>query len=80
MTWQELQSQALHLPIGYRWRLVQVLLTSIQQETQVSTALTANFNSLADLDPWTQSLIGVIELDTQEPTNSYIDYLEKKYS
>jgi len=30
MTWQELQNQALQLPISDRWRLVQSLLTSIQ--------------------------------------------------
>ena len=36
MTLQELQQQALQLPISDRWRLVQSLLTSIEQETQTS--------------------------------------------
>ncbi|NJL40795.1 MAG: hypothetical protein HC899_31705 [Leptolyngbyaceae cyanobacterium SM1_4_3] len=40
----------------------------------------SNVNELADLDPWTQSLIGVIQLDAEEPTESYVDYLEEKYS
>ena len=33
------------------------------------------------LDPWTQSLIGVIQLDDgdREVTESYVDYLEEKY-
>jgi hypothetical protein len=35
MTLQELQNQALQLPLGDRWRLVQSLLSSIQQETLV---------------------------------------------
>ena len=34
---------------------------------------------ITDLDPWTQSLIGVIQLNAEEPTESYVNYLEKKY-
>jgi hypothetical protein len=33
MTLQELQKQALHLPISDRWRLVQTLLESLQRES-----------------------------------------------
>lgn len=80
MTWQELQNQALQLPIGDRWRLVQSLLGSIQKETLVFSPPASNTNSLTGLDPWTQSLIGVIKLGTEEPTESYVDYLEEKYS
>lgn len=80
MTLQELQNQALQLPISDRWRLVQLLLGSIQQETLVSSSPSPNVNSLTGLDPWTQSLIGVIQLGTEEPTESYVDYLEEKYS
>lgn len=79
MTLQELQNQALQLPVGDRWRLVQSLLRSIQQETLAPNTPTA-VNSFADLNPWTQSLIGVIQLDTEEPTDPYVDYLEEKYS
>ncbi len=32
MTLQEIQNQALQLPIGDRWQLVQVLLDSLKQE------------------------------------------------
>lgn len=79
MTLQDLQHQALQLPIGDRWRLVNSLLSSIQQETRANDAPTANENGLTDLDPWTQSLVGVIQLDTDNPTESYVDYLEEKY-
>jgi hypothetical protein len=80
MTLQELQNQALHLPIGDRWRLVQSLLSSIQQETLVPSPPTVEEISLANLDPWTQSLIGVIQLNVEESTDPYVDYLEEKYS
>jgi hypothetical protein len=80
MTWQELQNQALQLSISDRWRLVQSLLSSIQHETLVLNPPTPNTNSLTGLDPWTQSLIGVIQLGKEEPTESYVDYLEEKYS
>ncbi|MUL35565.1 hypothetical protein [Gloeocapsopsis dulcis] len=77
MTLLELQKQALQLPISDRWRLVQLLLASIQQETSTSPSSTEK--PLADLDPWTQSLISVITLDTENATESYVDYLEEKY-
>lgn len=80
MTLQEIQNQALQLPIGDRRRLVQSLLSSIQQETLVLNPQTANLNYLTGLDSWTQSLIGVVQLGLQEPTESYVDYLEEKYS
>ncbi|HEY9894921.1 MAG TPA: hypothetical protein V6D34_05830 [Candidatus Sericytochromatia bacterium] len=80
MTLQELQNQALHLPIGDRWSLVQSLLRSIQQETLVFDPQTTDVKSLVNLNPWTQSLIGVVQLGVEEPTESYVDYLEEKYS
>lgn len=76
MTLPELQKQALQLPISDRWRLVQLLLASIQQET---SSASSTLKPLTDLDPWTQSLIGVITLDTADTTESYVDYLEEKY-
>ena len=83
MTWQELQHQALQLPIRDRWHLVRSLLHSIQQETLPlnlpAPTPTLNTNSFVDLDPWTQSLIGVIQLNTENLTESYVDYLEEKY-
>lgn len=80
MTLPELQAQALKLPIGDRWRLVRSLLSSIQTETVALSSPVASINSLANLDPWTQSLMGVVQLDAEEPTESYLDYLEEKYS
>jgi hypothetical protein len=79
MTLQELQNQALQLPVGDRWRLVQSLLSSIQQETLVFSCPTTDVNFLAGLNPWTQSLIGVVQLGIEETTESYVDYLEEKY-
>lgn len=79
MTLQEIQNQALQLPVGDRWRLVQSLLSSIQQETLVLSSPTT-VNSFAELNPWTQSLIGVVQLGTEEPTECYVDYLEEKYN
>lgn len=79
MTLQELQKQALQLPISDRWRLVQSVLTSIQQETLSSIPPSPIVKPLNDLDPWTQSLIGIIQLGAENPTESYVDYLEKKY-
>lgn len=80
MTLQELQNQALQLPISDRWQLVQSVLTSIQQETLLSISPTPSVEFIADLDPWTQSLIGVIQLNADDSIESYIDYLEEKYS
>lgn len=80
MTLKEVQNQALQLPIGDRWRLVKFLLSSIQQETLVLNPSTPNANPFVELNPWTQSLIGVVQLDVEEPTESYVDYLEEKYS
>lgn len=80
MTLQEIQNQALQLPINDRWRLVQSLLSSIKQETLAFNPPITDMNSLVELNPWTQNLIGVVQLDTEEPTESYVDYLEEKYS
>ena len=65
MTLQEMQNQALQMSIGDRWRLVQTLLGSIQQETSSLNPPAPNVNSVPNLDPWTQSLMGVIQLDTE---------------
>jgi hypothetical protein len=79
MKLQELQDQALKLGISDRWRLVQSVLTSIQQETHSSIAPDPTVQPIPNLDPWTQSLIGVIQLGEENPTESYVDYLEEKY-
>jgi len=79
MTLQELRNQALHLPISDRWRLVQSLLSSIQQETLLFSLPNPSVNSFVSLDPWTQSLMGAIQLVEEDPTDIYVDYLEEKY-
>jgi hypothetical protein len=80
MTLQDLQNQALSLPIGDRWRLVQSLLISIQQETLSSNSQHLSIKPAVDLDPWTQSLMGVIQISAEDPAESHVDYLEEKYS
>ena len=79
MTLQELQDQVLQLPVSDRWRLVQCVLTSIQQETIMSSSPSLPANPLSNLDPWTQSFIGVIQLSAENSTESYVDYLGEKY-
>jgi hypothetical protein len=79
MTLQELQKQVLQLPINERWYLVQSLLASIQQETQKSISPSPTIEPLTELAPWTQSLIGVIQLEEENLTEAYVDYLEEKY-
>jgi hypothetical protein len=76
MTLQEMQNQAMQLSIGDRRRLVQTLLDSIQQETLLVNPPQPNMNLVPNLDPWTQSLMGVIQLSTENLTQSYVDYLE----
>ncbi len=77
---QELQEQVLELPIQERWTLVQTLLASIQQETLSSIPPQPTLETLSELDPWTQSLMGVISLDSQNSEEIYVNYLEEKYS
>ena len=76
MTLQELQAQVLKLPVHDRWQLVQSTLASIQQET---IPVPADQKPLSQLHPWTQSLIGVLQLDGENPTAAYEEYLEEKY-
>ena len=78
---KEIEKQALKLPIRDRKILIQSLLTSIEEDTQTSNSSVTKAELITDtLDPWTQSLIGVIELKEEDPQESYIDYLEEKYS
>lgn len=79
LTLPELQKRVLELPIRERWYLVQSVLASIQQETLSSISPSPSLEPLTELDPWTQSLIGVIQLGVENPTETYVDYLEEKY-
>jgi hypothetical protein len=38
-----------------------------------------SLKSVTELDPWTQSLVGTIQLGRENPTEAYVDYLEEKY-
>ncbi len=79
MTLQELQKHVLQLVIRDRIALIQSVLTSIQQETLPPVTLRSSPETLLKLEEWTQSLVGVIRLETEEPKDAYVDYLEEKY-
>ncbi|MFW6358386.1 MAG: hypothetical protein ACOC0N_04115 [Chroococcales cyanobacterium] len=79
MNRQELEQKALQLPLRDRWILVQSLLNSLEKETLNLAGSKTVEESLAELDPWTKSLIGIVNLDSLDPIDSYVDYLEEKY-
>ncbi len=56
-----------------------LLPSSIKQEGLSSSSSTISVNLLKKLDPWTKGLIGVIQLNKEKQTDSYVDYLEEKY-
>ncbi len=67
-TVQEIERQALALSLPERWRLVRSLLSSIQQESMPLERSSENLGTVADLDPWTQSLVGGVQLDGKKTT------------
>ena len=88
MTLQELQQQIINLTVHDRLQLVQVLIASIQQDTesvqasspaqtQVEPTVDAD---LANLHPWTKSFIGILPQPLDNYRDAYIDYLEEKYA
>lgn len=72
MTLQELQNQALQLPIGDRWKLVQALLESLKQEAQPKVKQ----RNLSRLRGIAKSSIAQVEADAQA---DYAAYLTQKY-
>jgi hypothetical protein len=56
----------LQLSIGDRWHLVQSLLDSIQQETLPVSYSKSDGTSVAGINPWTQSLIGIVHLGEED--------------
>jgi hypothetical protein len=72
MTSQELQKQALLLPISDRWQLVQTLLESLKRESQPSVKR----GNLSNLRGIAKSSTGMDELDTKD---DYVTYLTEKY-
>jgi hypothetical protein len=71
MTSQELQKQALLLPIGDRWQLVQTLLESLKRQSQPSVKR-GNLSSLRGI---ASSSSLTAELDAKD---DYVNYLIKK--
>ena len=72
MTSQELQKQALQLPISDRWQLVQTLLESLKRESQPSIKR-GNLSSLRGI---AKSSAVTDELDAKD---DYVSYLTEKY-
>ena len=72
MTLQELQNQALQLPVGDRWKLVQALLESLKQEAQPKVKQ----RNLSRLRGIAKSSTAQIEADAQA---DYAAYLTEKY-
>ena len=71
MTLQELQQQALQLPTGDRWQLVQTLLDSLQQETRAKSKR----RNLSQLRGIAQNT-AIAKIDSAE---DYANYLTEKY-
>lgn len=71
MILQEVQKQALQLPINARWQLVQTLLQSLQQETR----LVKKKRNLLRL--W--GIANNINLLRNENVSAYTTYLTEKY-
>jgi hypothetical protein len=88
MTLQELQQQMAQLTVQDRLQLVQILIASIQQDTQDLQSANPNQPQdepkidvdLASLHPWTQSFIGILQQPLDDSKEDYIDYLEEKYA
>ncbi|MBA3924321.1 MAG: hypothetical protein H0X31_22500 [Nostocaceae cyanobacterium] len=72
MTLQELQKQALQLPISDRWQLVQTLLESLKQETHPILKW-GNLSRLRGIAKTS------VETDTPDSQDDYVTYLTKKY-
>ncbi len=75
MTLNDIQTQAMQLPLADRRRLAQLLPESITTETSGSDA--SAVTGSAGLSPWLQSLVGVIS--TANDDDDYVTYLQSKY-
>lgn len=71
MTLQELQKQALQLPVSDRWQLVQTLLESLQRETR-SLPKKGNLSRL-------RGIAKITEMSPEDPEADYITYLAQNY-
>jgi hypothetical protein len=72
MTLQELQKQALQLPIDKRWQLVQSLLESLKQENH-SIQKKGNLSRLRGIAKSTAVS------SNEDTATDYINYIIKKY-
>ena len=72
MTLQELQKQALQLSTGDRWKLVQVLLDSLKQEShpQLKRGNLSRLRGIAKISTATEEVDSKVD---------YVTYLTEKY-
>ena len=72
MTSQELQKQALQLPIADRWQLVQTLLESLKRESQpnIKRGNLSSLSGIAKSSAVTDELLA---------KDDYVSYLTEKY-
>jgi antitoxin ParD1/3/4 len=56
-------------------------INSVREKIDAAIAMSqqTSLKSVTELDPWTQSLVGTIQLGRENPTEAYVDYLEEKY-
>jgi hypothetical protein len=71
MTLQEVQKQALQLPINARWQLIQTLLESLQQETR-PVKKKGNLSRL-------RGIAKSVTVSRDEDISAYTTYLTEKY-
>jgi hypothetical protein len=50
-----------------------------RQNVSSETTFYSLTDDLSDLDSWTRDLVGVVDLVSEDPKESYIDYLVEKY-
>jgi Holliday junction resolvase len=60
------------------WK-VKLDISQLSSENPAAFRACPTLEPLTDLDSWTQSLIGVIQLGEENQTENYVDYLEEKY-
>jgi hypothetical protein len=52
---------------------------TLQELQELSISPNPTIEPLTELSPWTQRLVGVINLGEEDLTEAYVDYLEEKY-
>ena len=81
MEMEKIEKEVLRLTMDERWRLVQRLLQSLQEDTR-KEQLKDKPSEVIDkraYSPWLQSLLGCISSDGLHDKEAYVSHLEEKY-